>query len=75
MGRGKAIKKPATGHEEMINVFIPIAERYANHCVPDWGSYQKGRYDWSRVFLNKMNELTIAAGLRVPFGKEAEVMR
>ncbi|KKM68240.1 hypothetical protein LCGC14_1462970, partial [marine sediment metagenome] len=24
------------------------------------------------VFLEKMNELTIAAGLRVPFGKEGE---
>ena len=70
MGRGKAIKKPATGHEEMINEFIPEAERYADRVFPDWNQYTTGRGDWSFAFLWKMNELTIAAGLRVPFGEE-----
>ena len=71
MGRGKHIKKPATDHEEMINEFIPEAERYADYCIADWfKDPSKERNLWSRIFLDRMNDLTIAAGLRVPFGKE-----
>jgi len=45
--------------------FVPEAERFANSVVPDYRMYTKGRDDWSRVFIDRMNELTIAAGLRV----------
>ncbi|HDZ25169.1 hypothetical protein LCGC14_1462950 [marine sediment metagenome] len=61
-----------TDHEELIDQYIPEAERYANVIIPGWREYQVGRGDWSLVFLEKMNELTIAAGLRVPFGKEGK---
>ena len=47
-------------HEEAVNEFIPVAEAYANkHVKPS--KTQK----WTRTYMDKMNELTIAAGLRV----------
>ncbi|KKL27612.1 hypothetical protein LCGC14_2383400 [marine sediment metagenome] len=69
MGRGKHIKKPATEHEGMVNEFIPEAERWADSWVPNYNS-RDGRNFWTQLFLSKMNDLTIAAGLRVPFGEE-----
>ncbi|HEA65414.1 MAG TPA: hypothetical protein ENI07_01130 [Desulfobacterales bacterium] len=61
-----------TDHEEAIDQFIPEAEKYADAIIPGWREYQAGRGDWSLVFLDRMNELTIAAGLRVPFEKDVK---
>ena len=63
-------RKIKTDHEEAIDQFIPTAEMYADDLVPNVNAYQKGRDDWSRLFISRMNQCTIAAGLRVPFGKE-----
>lgn len=61
------LKLPPEDHEGRVNAFIPEAERWADDVVPDWKKYSAGRGEWSNAFLWKMNELTIAAGLRVPF--------
>jgi len=45
-------------HEEAVNAFTPEAEKYA-----ELHSGQPGGF--SRAFCDKMNDLTIAAGLRV----------
>jgi len=54
-------------NEGAINDLIPEAERFANFTVPDCRMYTKGRDDWSCVFIDKMNELAIAAGLRIGY--------
>jgi len=61
-----------TDHEEEIDKYIPQAERYADshllNCQP--ANWYRNR--WSRIFLDRMNDLTIAAGLRVPFEKDVK---
>ncbi len=69
MPKGKIIRKAVTEQEIKVDAFIPFGERFADLVLPDWRS-TRGRNMWSRIFLDKMNILTIAAGLRVPFGKE-----
>jgi len=44
---------------DTINDFVPIAEKHANSMV------DKRHPDWSKIYLQKMNDLTIEAGLRV----------
>ena len=56
-----------TQHELEVNQCIPLASKYANSVVPDWKLNDKRRTDWNTVYLSKMKQLTIAAGLRVPF--------
>ena len=69
MPKGKISRKAVTEQEIKVDAFIPFRERFADLVLPDWRS-TRGRNMWSRIFLDKMNILTIAAGLRVPFGKE-----
>jgi len=63
--------RPKTKHEKAVDAHIPLAVRYADKQVAGvraWSSdEQKAR--WGRIFSKKMNQLTIAAGLRVDFGK------
>lgn len=63
-------------HELRINSFIPNAKWHADHTVFRSGevngikrlySVEEYRARWSQAYLAKMNELTMAAGLRVPF--------
>ena len=59
----KAARRPrmikgGAKHKEAINAFTPEAEKYA-----ELHSGQPGGF--SRAFCDKMNDLTIAAGLRV----------
>jgi hypothetical protein len=54
-------------YEEMINEFIPTAVIFADRAIKQ--SKYKNResfcFAWNKVYYAKMNELTIATGLRV----------
>lgn len=55
---------------ERVDALIPEAARYVDTAlnVNTWvGGPGRNSLEWSRVFMDKMNELTIAAGLRVSF--------
>jgi hypothetical protein len=56
-------------HEEMVNVFIPFAEKQANLEVLDRKRHPE---EWGRSFLSAMNKLTIDAGLRVAWTPPAK---
>jgi predicted nucleic acid-binding Zn ribbon protein len=51
-------------HEKKINEFIPKAVRHANKRVPDWSGSDERAAKWDQVYFQRMNELTINAGLR-----------
>lgn len=54
-----------TGQEEaMVNSQIKAAEAKANEEIP-FGDNPEKRNAWTQVFMDEMNRLTIALGLRV----------
>jgi len=62
--------KVDTKNISKIDALIPEAERYADIELNLFSTRSAaGRLtrEWSRIFLDRMNELTIAAGLRVSF--------
>jgi len=56
-----------TEQEEKVNAFIPEAAAFAEEAVPEWEVIKGGARHWNRAYLLRINELTIAAGVRVPF--------
>jgi hypothetical protein len=56
-------------HEAAVDAFIPKAEKYANKIIKNFQDrIDREKKDiWCLEYLNKMNDLTIKAGLRIAF--------
>jgi hypothetical protein len=42
---------------------------YANQKIPDWKKSDEAKDEWNRVYHQRMDELTIKAGLHVDMKK------
>jgi len=53
-------------HTERVNDYIHEAAKYTDQLVPD---HKNHPHKWTRIYIEKMNDLLISAKLR--YGKES----